>query len=809
MTSTKSLPAGVPGFEIILQELFPGSGPGGDAWQDAFVVGVSGNPRGPGARAGFGSGGRWRDLDDVYKAGLAEQNAYVAVSQFGVDPAAGRVRRVQHLAQGQYFLGVDDVVSKGDAAVLRRLLGDPTLAIETSPGNEQWFYVLDAPELDPGRMHTLVCEVIVQAFAGKDPGMTSATRLLRLPGGLNQKPALTAAGGVGFRVVVTQWAPGKRFNIEALAQGLGFTLPGPGIVRPQGTRAAVPSMGWDGDDVFEELSLAGLVIRPTTAGDGVQVLCPNAGVHSDGDGQGAAYFKEGGFKCHHGHCVDFDRDAVADWANERRMAREGTGIKGRWFPPVVDTSVGGEDGPAGDAARRFLEELVYVGREDRFLSLRTREVLSSEAVNMMFTARLAAAGVTPMGRRGGRMSAVEWWLSEANLAWARRVDMAIYWPGRDAIFRDEDVTYVNEWFQPVLGRPVVAVSDADVMPWLRVVWRVCQGEAPWVVDHLLDWFAMAAWGPAHKPGHHPLVISEVQGLGKDLAALPVRYAVGERNVGHMTAAALEGQFNSWLRSRLVVCQEIRQGLRGGTEIYNKLKEITDNTVPWLRVNSKNRPEYRVRNLMCFYLTSNHDTAAAIEKADRRFFVLVAAGAVLPDADERAAEAQWMVHGGGQALCAQWLRQRWEAMSADRIAALEGHAPLTEGRARLWQAVEPAAETYVREAIESRWPDLMTMEDIRADAAAVLRAGTAGFKVVPSAHRLGALLRGLGGAKVYGGNVVELPDPAGGQPRRAKLWATRQPLRFAGMGEAAIAQAYKSAKRHTFGGAADNMEEFPF
>ena len=86
-----------------------------------------------------------------------------------------------------HVLVVDDVGPKVDPAKVLNETGTPTYRLETSPGNEQWGYVLEPPVTDLARAEALIVGTIQLLAGGKDPGMAGVTRLMRLPGGSNTK----------------------------------------------------------------------------------------------------------------------------------------------------------------------------------------------------------------------------------------------------------------------------------------------------------------------------------------------------------------------------------------------------------------------------------------------------------------------------------------------------------------------------------------------------------------------------------------------------------------------------------------------
>lgn len=614
---------------------------------------------------------------------------------------------------------------------------------------------------------------------------------------------------------------GARFAIEDLARGWGIELPTPGSATGAGASAARPVINPTGDELMRLFTEWGMLAGGHAAdGIGWEITCPWQDEHTDRTATGAAYWPGGGFKCHHGHCADRGRADLERWADARVQEESGGAARlstwnfdrvSGYRPPRTHTgaagaSAGGARAAAAGApidfgtgaAGQFFSELVFVASEDRFFSLRTGELLTRAAVDVAWGARLVGALPVVSARTGAREKPSVWFADPDNAGRARVADRLVYWPGEARWFRDRDagasVWLVNKWVGTErLGLPV---RDADVAEWLRLVRWVCSQDGPSCAESLLDWMALVVGAPGVKPGWH-VVIQGAQGLGKDMIIQPVRAGVGEANVGTVNAIALHGAFNEYAERRLVVVNELKQTSRGaatGRDQYGALKELTENTTRVLKINQKNMRPYYARNTSAFLATTNDAGAVALEDDDRRFLV-VAAGdkdttAPWPP-NEYAALAAWMRDRGGAELCAEWLRDRWDGMPADRRAAQLGRAPSTPGRTAMVAASADPLAAWMRDQIElGAWPDLMTSRDITGAIVSAARAGE--IRGVPTPHRWGAVLRSLGGGKTYNGAPIVLRSG-----EKVRVWATRGHQRFAGATPAQIAAAYVTAAGHAF------------
>lgn len=253
--------------------------------------------------------GAWvgRRASSLVRAMRPQENTYFCISLFA-DDKNGRARRRRELFRACHVIVVDDVGSKVLGADVLERLGAPTYRLETSPGNEQWGYLLTTPERDASRVEALLNGLVAFGIAqdGKDPGMKGVPRYVRLPVGTNGKAAY---GLGGFRHRLLEWEPSRRFSMEQLAAGYGIDLSARPTAKPVTHRPAATG----NDPVLKALNTLGLVQSTSDDGATVHIICPFVAEHSHGDATGTAYFLGGGFNCFHGHCYGRRRsDFIAE-----------------------------------------------------------------------------------------------------------------------------------------------------------------------------------------------------------------------------------------------------------------------------------------------------------------------------------------------------------------------------------------------------------------------------------------------------------------------------------------------------------------
>ena len=202
-------------------------------------------------------------------------------------------RRKENFA-ALHALMVDDVGTKVDQ---QRLVLPPALKLETSPGNQQWWYALEVPVTDPVIADLLIVGAITALVgSNEDPGMGSIVRYGRMPIGSNTKT------GVAVPQRVLEWIP-RKVSVEKLAASLKVSLVPP--KKPKGKRSAPPKA--EGSQNLLPWLLWLEWVKKECADGSASISCPLA----DHDDDGRTFYwppsekwPKGGFYCHHGKCKD-------------------------------------------------------------------------------------------------------------------------------------------------------------------------------------------------------------------------------------------------------------------------------------------------------------------------------------------------------------------------------------------------------------------------------------------------------------------------------------------------------------------------
>lgn len=214
-----------------------------------------------------------------------------------------------HLTVCTAALVLDDVGNDAKAPNFPRL--KPTAMIATSPGSEQWVYVLAEPvDVKTGKGLTAAA---VQAGLSDEFIANRHHHWWRLPGSL---PAPKIAQGRTVPARLIEWT-GEAFTLAQLKSGLGITpLAAPGDLYlgstdfDYETAQLDPVLNW-----FRRTRNLGA--GPDSRGF-YDVLCPKWDLHTDQNRKCGRYVppnahSAAGYICHHAHCRGLDVTLLRQW----------------------------------------------------------------------------------------------------------------------------------------------------------------------------------------------------------------------------------------------------------------------------------------------------------------------------------------------------------------------------------------------------------------------------------------------------------------------------------------------------------------
>lgn len=592
----------------------------------------------------------------------------------------GAARRALGEVEGQPLLIVDDIGTKIDRERWDGLFAlgmpEPTFRIETSPGNETWGWTLEGADDTPERAMELA---VIRAWLpekGLTDDVMDATRYIRMPAGWNSKPKYQNEAGVPPRVALLSWDRGRRVDVDEIGRALlgrddwrDADMPAAAMTSAQlagiGDGALNRTADMNNPEPLIQLAQA-VGLNPVQLRAGVvEALCPNIENHGDRPDTGFAFLGGGLCQCMHASCQglrspDFRAMMEAKYDEQREAARD-AGLLGAGEPGTAgefmaratlewlgaDMSGRGRDEVAAQAeamagraqqaqvdradqieraVQMLAERFVWVGSQNAFFDTVTRELVRFEDFDKHDDVRV----VFPYGGRSkDRASTVM--MNRPDLRGVRGVT---YKPG-------DPNPVVN-----ALNEAGEVVAQANMWTPGRVGRRAGRPDA-WLelVDHVIpdadarDWFlnmmAFYVQAPGQRSPAIPVLVGK-QGTGKSMIFDALIDVLGVQNVSRVDSAQLGSNFNDWMRSQLVILDELKLAADGS--MYNRLKALTGVNTGFVSVNPKYQRPYPLKPVANFVATANTlDALQGLEHDDRRFGIYISpADAQAPDFYSRIA-----------------------------------------------------------------------------------------------------------------------------------------------------------------------------
>ena len=311
------------------------------------------------------------------------------------------------------------------------------------------------------------------------------------------------------------------------------------------------------------------------------------------------------------------------------------------YPVVVPGKTGA---PSYKIDERFVDQFCYImGSKEIYEKRRPLYPMQVDQFNHAYAHLSDVAGLSQMLTKHPRLM---------------RVDRAGYHPGKLTGVGYKEEGFSEIYFNThvpgdVVPRPGSIKPFADFLRHLIPNRTECRIFAQWI--------AMLVGAPEERYYRYaPLLVSEMQGVGKTTIAEFLGFILGHNNVSVLNTEKVTEKHNSWLLScRLLVVEEL---LETGSKfrLYEALKEyITNENVS---VRPMGVQSYPFKTRMAVLAFSNHRDALQLSANDRRWF--------LPQVTESkdfdfVSLRHWFYHGGGAEFCLHFA-QRWAKKLKYRI-----------------------------------------------------------------------------------------------------------------------------------------------
>lgn len=299
----------------------------------------------------------------------------------------------------------------------------------------------------------------------------------------------------------------------------------------------------------------------------------------------------------------------------------------------------------------------------------------------------------------------------------RLVEGSTWLPGHGKIVQDLLVN--NTGFFPHPGArlfntfrpgPVADKNRAhEAGPWIAHIKKLWPEEREH--NFFFDYCAHMVQKPQEKC-NAAIVLSGKQGIGKDMALLPLRAAIGEWNATNIGPDELLDKYSPWCQTVMLTVDEVRPTEKDhhATTMYDRSKTLITTPPHTLPMNQKYEQIRYVANVLRMFLTTNDRLAMYIPPDDRRIMLmhsyLPAAWHVAEGQDDYFVKfASWMFTGGNEAV-AGWLYNR-DLSKFDP----KGQVPKTEAWAEVAQSWT-GGDDEISEALDKLgYPDVVLGSEI--------------------------------------------------------------------------------------------------
>lgn len=257
----------------------------------------------------------------------------------------------------------------------------------------------------------------------------------------------------------------------------------------------------------------------------------------------------------------------------------------------------------------WCEDYIFVKQDNMFFSTDTRLKCDKEGFNAEFNRKI------PRGEDPVVASKVV--LDEYGM---RVVDSYTYMPGHPLFVNSSGVRYVNLYNDRSVPTCPKALNEDQ-----KHAVELVKGHFKLLFPDdrerklLMSYFAYIVQNLDKRVRWAPLIYG-AQGAGKTFFHQMMTNVLGKENTMSVNSRQLKQQFTSWAEgNKLVSFEEIRVKGENRFELMDALKPfITNDDVDVRRMHTD---IYKVPNVTCFLLFTNHADAIPVQDSDRRWLIL--------------------------------------------------------------------------------------------------------------------------------------------------------------------------------------------
>jgi hypothetical protein len=309
------------------------------------------------------------------------------------------------------------------------------------------------------------------------------------------------------------------------------------------------------------------------------------------------------------------------------------------------------------------------------------------------------------------------------------------------------------------GNPLLITKDNDLNAWQRSELNPKRGESkrwrehveymmgrPEYFEWFLKWLAYPLQHLGTKLYSAVFIHGDVQGAGKNLVVEPFTQLAYGANFVRIENTDLQSEFNSHAANHqfAIVDEVYVSSAYNRKDAMGEFKSMV--TRRSFTLNEKYEKKRALKDVLNYYITSNHADALALEETDRRFFVIEAPHERITYGTELA---HWIEHEGGAAHILYYLLHNVDTSKFNP----HGWALETEARSRVIELSNDLIDVFIHllvsdpESLRDRDPmlkksgkDLFSAEDLYHLMRAIYPDAQHGVTSRMLGHRLGVHVR---------------------------------------------------------------------
>ena len=529
-----------------------------------------------------------------------DRNNYITVSTYGYD-ADGKYRRREELFSGLYFLPLDDIVGKhSDPTTIG--FKTPTIILETSKDNFQWFYKLSQPIMDPAIAKAFLGAIIKNGKTKISDDIADLSRNVRLLGYNNK----LKYGTTPFEVQLRAYNPDIEYTPEEMCKWVGVDFDTISTVSASQQEILDTSDKIFQDTLVQDLMRLSMVPngKISTAG-WLTILCPWEERHTSVDNSTGVCLNLKGqlrFKCFHSSCAASKIGDVRLWVKANDDITKAAMVIANPSNITRKVVIPPSGVTRADSELYFKENWAvfngeYVRLADGKLFSKHKALI--ETAQWQWTEQ----GLTPTGQPKIKMC-VGLNEYEKSSDCQRLTGMGMY-PRHQGmlITPDGQYNYMKDWpHEPING------SCEPWLNWMKYFHRDC----PEFEDHVHNFFANIIQRPWSRNNTIIQYISNLQGVGKSFTLGWFGRMLGDL-AAELGPDRLYGTFNGYLAGKVYVT--VDEPSSDNVNHANKLKAIV--TADTINMENKGVDMVTIVNYVNYTFTTNAEKVTKMSRDSRR------------------------------------------------------------------------------------------------------------------------------------------------------------------------------------------------